>query len=140
NPAGSELVLKRCDRVGAFAPSPDGRYHASAADIGGSEHWTIHVMHADGDDVRTISSVPMRVHHLVGWSPDQREVLAFANLRDERFFDLLALPIDGGKPRTVLRHDGSGMRAAILADGGIVISAHRDRLQHHHLLHVSPAG
>ena len=65
--------------------------------------------------------------------------LAFANVRDERFFDLLAFPIDRGEPRTVLRHDGSGMRAAILADGGIVISAHRDRLQHHHLLHVSPA-
>jgi dipeptidyl aminopeptidase/acylaminoacyl peptidase len=138
--AAGERALTRCDRVGAYAPSPDGSRLAFAVDIGGSEHWSIHVMRTDGDDARTISGVPERVHHLVGWSADQREILAFANLRDERFFDLLAFPANGGEPREVLRHDGSGMKAAVLADDSVVISTHRDRLQHHHLLHVSRAG
>ena len=135
-----ERALTSKDRVGAYAPSPDGSLVAFAADVGGSEYWELHVMRADGDDLRTVSSVPHRVHHLVGWSPDQREILAFANLREERFFDLLAFPASGAQPRTLLRLNGSGMKAAILDDGGVVVSAHRDRLQNHELIHVDRAG
>lgn len=136
----TETLLTHSDRVGAYALSPDGSLVAFAEDLGGAQHWSLSVMRTNGEGPRTLSSVPGRVHHLVGWVPDQREVLAFANLREERFFDLLAFPVGGGAPRMLLKHDGSGMKAAILDDGSVVVSAHRDRLQHHHLIHVDRSG
>jgi dipeptidyl aminopeptidase/acylaminoacyl peptidase len=122
-----------CDRVGAYRLSPDGRRIAYGADEGGDERWALWVMKSDGTDARRISERSDRIHHAVGWTPDGRAVLAFANLRDERFFDLYEIPADGGSAKTRFRHDGTGFGAAVLPDGRIVVTTNRGRSDENHL-------
>jgi hypothetical protein len=101
--AGTESQLSPVDRVGAYALSPDRRFIVSGADAGGDERWSRYTVPVTGGEASAVSPVPQRVHHLVGWSPDGAEVFAFANLRDARFFDLMAFPIQSGLPRVVLQ-------------------------------------
>jgi len=129
-----------CDRVGAYRVSPDGRHVAYGADEGGDERWGLSVMRADGTDARRLSDRRDRIHHVVDWTADGRGVLAFANLRDERFFDLHAFPLDGGPPALVFRHDGTGFRAAALPGGRCVIATNRGRGDEHHLTLVERDG
>src|SRR2546430_13670604 len=97
-------------------------------------------MRADGTDARRLSDRRDRIHHVVDWTADGRGVLAFANLRDERFFDLHAFPLDGGPPALVFRHDGTGFRAAALPDGRCVIATNRGRGDQQHLTLVDRDG
>ena len=129
-----------CDRVGAYRVSPDGSRIAYGADEGGNERWTIWVVNADGSGPRPLTSRPDRIHHLVDWGRDGRSVVAFANLRDERYFDLHAIPADGGEPKALFRHDGTGFRATVLPDGRAVVTTNRDRSDHNHLTLVAPEG
>ncbi|TME26502.1 MAG: hypothetical protein E6I64_08965, partial [Chloroflexi bacterium] len=122
-----------CDRVGAYRVSSDGEWIAYGADEGGNERWSIWVMRADGASPRRLTGRPDRIHHVVEWSADGRQVLAFANIRDERFFDLYAFPADHGEPELLFRHDGTGFDAAALADGRIVVTTNRGRGDENHL-------
>jgi len=88
------------DRVGVYRLSPDGTKIAYGADEGGDERWALWVMNADGTDARRVSTGAERIHHVVAWTPDGRGVLVFANLRDERFFDLHEFPARGGYAET----------------------------------------
>ena len=128
------------DRVGAYSVAPDGTQIAYGADEGGDERWAIWVMNVDGTDARRISTQRGRIHHVVEWMPDGRGVLAFANLRDERFFDLHEFPARGGTPKLRFRHDGTGFGAAVLPDGRIVVTTNRSRGDLNHLWLVEHDG
>lgn len=121
------------DRVGAYRLSPDGSHVAYGADEGGNERWATWVMRADGAGARRITERPDRIHHVVDWTPDGRSVLAFVNWRDERYFDLVELPIDGGPPVVRFTHDGTGFGATALADGRVVVTTNRARSNENHL-------
>jgi dipeptidyl aminopeptidase/acylaminoacyl peptidase len=127
------------DRVGAYRVSPDGRRIAYGADEGGNERWALWVMNADGTNARRISTRADRIHHVVGWTPDGA-VLAFANHRDERYFDLHEFPAEGGPPKLRFRHDGTGADAAVLRDGRIVVATNRARTDLNHLTLVDRDG
>jgi dipeptidyl aminopeptidase/acylaminoacyl peptidase len=120
------------DRVGAYSLSPDGTQIAYGADEGGDERWALWVMNADGTRARRVSTRPDRIHHVVGWTP-AGSVLAFANHRDERYFDLHEFPAAGGTPKLRFRHDGTGFDAAVLPDGRIVVTTNRARTDLNHL-------
>ena len=128
------------DRVGAYRISPDGSRIAYGADEGGDERWALWVMNADGTGARRVSARADRIHHVIDWTPDGRAVLAFANLRDERFFDLHEFPIDGGAARLRFRHDGTGFGATALGDGRVVVTTNRDRGDQNHLSLVERDG
>jgi dipeptidyl aminopeptidase/acylaminoacyl peptidase len=128
------------DRVGAYSLSPDGTQIAYGADEGGDERWALWVMNADGTDARRVSTQADRIHHVVDWTPDGRGVLAFANLRDERFFDLHEFPTHGATPKQRFRHDGTGFGAAVLRDGRIVVTTNRSRGDLNHLWLVERDG
>jgi dipeptidyl aminopeptidase/acylaminoacyl peptidase len=128
------------DRVGAYSLSPDGTRIAYGADEGGDERWALWVMNADGGDARRVSTQADRIHHVVDWTPDGRGVLAFANLRDERFFDLHEFPAEGGTPKLRFRHDGTGFGAAVLDDGRVVVTTNRTRSDLNHFSLVERDG
>jgi dipeptidyl aminopeptidase/acylaminoacyl peptidase len=128
------------DRVGAYSLSPDGTKIAYGTDEGGDERWAVWVINADGTDARRLSTAPDRIHHVVGWTPDGRGVLAFANLRDERFFDLHELPLEGGTSKLRFPHDGTGFGATALPDGRVVVATNRARGDQNHLWLVEHDG
>jgi hypothetical protein len=128
------------DRVGAYRLSPDGTHIAYGADEGGDERWALWVMKSDGTDARRLSTQPDRIHHVVGWTPDGAGVLAFANLRDERFFDLHEFPATGGTPKRRFSHDGTGFGATVLGDGRVVVTTNRARSDQNHLFLVDRDG
>ena len=128
------------DRVGAYSVSADGARIAYGADEGGDERWALWVMNADGTKARRLSTQADRIHHVVAWTPDGSGVLAFANLRDERFFDLHEFPAHGGPPKLRFRHDGTGFEATALDDGRVVIATNRARSDQNHLLLVERDG
>ena len=128
------------DRVGAYGLSPDGTKIAYGADEGGDERWALWVMKADGTGARRLSTVRDRIHHVVEWTPDGRGVLVFANLRDERFFDLHEFPAAGGTPKLRFRHDGTGFGATALHDGRVVVTTNRARGDQNHLSLVERDG
>ena len=121
------------DRVGAYRVSPNGTHVAYGADEGGDERWVVWVMRADGSEARPLTNRRDRIHHVVDWTPDSRAVLALANLRDERYFDLHEIPLDGSTPRLLFRHDGTGFRATALPDGRVVVTTNRSRGDENHL-------
>ena len=127
------------DRVGAYRLSPDGREIAYGTDEGGNERWALWLMDVDGTGARCISKRPDRIHHVVGWSPDGG-VLAFANHRDERYFDLHEFPANAATPKLRFRHDGTGFGAAVLGDGRIVVTTDRARSDQNHLSLVERDG
>ena len=128
-----------CDRVGAYQISLDGARVAYGADEGGDERWAIWVMSADGSAARRLTDRPDRIHHVAGWTADGA-ILAFANLRDERYFDLHRFSPDGDTPRLVFRHDGTGFRATVLDDGRIAVATNRIRGDQHHLTLIEADG
>jgi len=128
------------DRVGAYRLSPDGTRIAYGADEGGDERWALWAMNEDGTNARRLSAHPDRIHHVVAWTPDGSGILAFANLRDERFFDLYEFPAHGGTPKPRFSHDGTGFGATVLADGRLVVTINRARSDQNHLLLVEPDG
>jgi dipeptidyl aminopeptidase/acylaminoacyl peptidase len=128
------------DRVGAYSLSPDGTKIAYGADEGGDERWALWVMNADGANARRLSTAQDRIHHVVGWTSDGRRVLMFANLRDERFFDLYELPEEGGTPKPRFRHDGTGFGATALRDGRVVVTTNRARSDQNHLTLIERDG
>ena len=130
----------QADRVGAYSLSPDGTRIAYGADEGGDERWALWVMNADGTEARRLSTVRDRIHHVVDWSRDGRGVLVFANLRDERFFDLHEFPAEGGTSKLRFRHDGTGFGAATLRDGRVVVTTNRARGDQNHLSLVDHDG
>jgi dipeptidyl aminopeptidase/acylaminoacyl peptidase len=137
---GAPLRLTyEADRVGAYRVSPNGARIAYGADQGGDERWAIWVMNTDGSAARPLTADGSRIHHVVGWYGDDA-VLAFANLRDERFFDLHAFPLDGGAPRLIFRHDGTGFDATVLDDGRVVVTTDRGRSDLNHLTLVARDG
>ena len=127
------------DRVGAYHLSPDGSQVAYGADEGGDERWAIWLINADGTNARRLSTRPERIHHVVGWTP-QGAVLAFANYRDERFFDLHEFPAQGGVSKLRFSHDGTGVDATVLEDGRIVVTTNRARTDLNHLTLVEGDG
>lgn len=129
-----------CDRVGAYRISPDGRRIAYGADVGGSERWQVWVMDADGANARRITARDDRIHHLRAWTIDGQGLLVHANLRDLRFFDLLAYDARSGVARTLHRFDGTAGDATPLADGSVVVTVNRARGDENHLLHVTADG
>jgi dipeptidyl aminopeptidase/acylaminoacyl peptidase len=128
------------DRVGAYRVSLEGTQIAYGADEGGDERWALWVMNADGTRARRVSTRADRIHHVVDWTPDGRAVLVFANLRDERFFDLYEFPTQGGTPKLRFHHDGTGFGAAMLGDGRIVVTTNRARGDLNHLSLVERDG
>src|SRR5205814_2680380 len=124
------------DRVGAYRLSPDGTRIAYGADEGGDERWALWVMNADGGEARRVSTHADRIHHVIDWTADGRGVLVFANLRDERFFDLHEFSSQGGTPKQRFRHDGTGFGAAVLDDGRVVVTTNRSRGDLNHFLLV----
>lgn len=128
------------DRVGAYHLSPDGSHIAYGADEGGDERWALWVMRADGSGARRLSDRPDSIHHVVGWMPDSTAVLAFTNERDDRYFDLCAIRLNGGTTKVVLRRDGTGIGAAALADGSVAVMTDRGRGDLHHLTLVDSSG
>jgi dipeptidyl aminopeptidase/acylaminoacyl peptidase len=128
-----------CDRVGAYHVSPDGAHVAYGADEGGDERWALWVMRTDGSVARRLTDRADRIHHVAGWTPDGG-LLAFANLRDERYFDLYRFSLDGDTPRLLFRHDGTGFRAAALEGGRIVVATNRVRGDQHHLTLLEQDG
>jgi dipeptidyl aminopeptidase/acylaminoacyl peptidase len=129
-----------CDRVGAYRISPDGTRIAYGADAGGNERWQIWVMNADGTGARQLTDQGDRIHHLRAWTKDGRSVLVHANLRDQRFFDLLGYDLASGASRVLHRHDGTASNATALEDGSVVITVNRGRSDENHLLLVTPDG
>jgi len=129
-----------CDRVGAYRVSPSGSHVAYGADEGGDERWAVWAVRADGTEARPLTHRADRIHHVVDWTPDGRAVLAFANLRDERYFDLHEIPLDGSTPKLLFRHDGTGFRAAALPDGRVVVTTNRSRGDENHLTLVERDG
>src|SRR5204863_3206084 len=128
------------DRVGAYRLSPDGTRIAYGADEGGDERWALWVMNADGGEARRVSTQADRIHHVIDWTADGRGVLVFANLRDERFFDLHEFPSAGGTPKLRFRHDGTGFGATALHDGRVVVTTNRARGDQNHLSLVERDG
>ncbi len=128
------------DRVGAYRLSPDGARIAYGADEGGDERWALWVMNADGGEARRVSTQADRIHHVIDWTADGRGVLVFANLRDERFFDLHEFSSRGGTPKERFRHDGTGFGAAVLDDGRVVVTTNRSRGDLNHFLLVERDG
>jgi dipeptidyl aminopeptidase/acylaminoacyl peptidase len=136
----TERLTFDCDRVGAYRISPDGKRIAYGADAGGNERWQIWVMNADGTGARQLTDQDDRIHHLRGWTLDGRSLLVHTNLRDARYFDLLAYDIETGASRVLHRHDGTAADATALEDGSVVIAVHRRRSDETHLLLVTPDG
>jgi dipeptidyl aminopeptidase/acylaminoacyl peptidase len=139
-PAAGGIPIRlsyECDRVGAYRVSPDGTHVAYGADEGGDERWALWVMRTDGSGAHRVATEPKRIHHVVGWTPDGSGVLAFANLRDERYFDLHEFSLDGDTPTMRFRHDGTGFGAAVFADGRVVVTTNRARGDQNHLTLVS---
>lgn len=129
-----------CDRVGAYRISPDGARIAYGADSGGNERWQLWVMDADGTSAHRLSDRDDRIHHLGAWTHDGRALLAYTNVRDERYFDVWTHPADGGEPRMLYRHDGTVSGLTALADGGAVLTVNRRRSDENHLLLISADG
>ncbi len=129
-----------CDRVGAYRISPDGTRIAYGADAGGNERWQIWVMNADGTGARRLTDQGDRIHHLRAWTTDGRSVLVHANLRDQRFFDLLGYDLASGASRVLHRQDGTASNATALEDGSVVVTVNRGRSDENHLLLVTPDG
>ncbi len=129
-----------CDRVGAYRISPDGRWIAYGADEGGNERWQVWVMNADGTGARRLTDDDDRIHHLRAWTQDGRSLVVHANLRDARFFDLLAYDVERGASRVLHRHDGTASGATPLDDGSVVVTVNRGRSDENHLLLITPDG
>jgi dipeptidyl aminopeptidase/acylaminoacyl peptidase len=129
-----------CDRVGAYRISPDGQRIAYGADEGGNERWQVWVMNADGTGARRLTKDDDRIHHLRGWTHDRRSLVVHANLRDARFFDLLAYHVESGASRVLHRHDGTASGATPLDDGSVVVTVNRGRSDENHLLLITPDG
>ena len=129
-----------CDRVGTYRISADGKRIAYAADAGGNEKWQLWVMDADGGNARRLTDQDDRIHHLRAWTNDGRSLLVMANTRDLRYFDLWSYPIDGGAPRMLFKHDGTGFDATPLPDGGVVLTLNRRRTDENRLVLVAPDG
>ncbi|HEX9494590.1 MAG TPA: S9 family peptidase [Candidatus Limnocylindria bacterium] len=137
---GEHTRLSDVDRVGRYEASPDGRWIAFGADRGGNERWAINLLPAGGGEPRDLTAVAERIHHLVGWRPDSGAVFVATNRRDPRFFDLVEVPIDGGPPRTLFAHDGTGGSGTVLADGRVIFRTDRERADRNHLTLISPDG
>jgi len=129
-----------CDRVGAYRFSPDGGRIAYGADLGGNERWQIWVMDADGTHARRLSERDDRIHHVRAWTVDGRSLLFHANLRDPRFFDLLAYDAQTGASRVLHQHDGTVSDATPLDDGSVVVTVNRARGDENHLVLLTPDG
>jgi len=137
---GEAQRLTDNDRVGAYRFSPDGRRIAYGADVGGNERWQLWVMDADGQNARRLSEQDDRIHHLRAWTADGRTLLVHANLRDPRFFDLLAFDAETGASRVLHRFDGTASDATPLEDGSVVVTTNRGRGDENHLLLITPDG
>ena len=129
-----------CDRVGAYRFSPDGTRIAYGADAGGNERWQIWVMDAAGTSARRLTEHDDRIHHLRAWTHDGRSLLVHANLRDARFFDLLAYDVESGASRPLHRHDGTASSATALDDGSVVVAVNRARGDENHLVLLTADG
>jgi dipeptidyl aminopeptidase/acylaminoacyl peptidase len=137
---GAAERLTDHDRVGAYRFSPDGLRIAYGADAGGSELWQIWVMDADGKNARRLSERDDRIHHLRGWTADGRSLLVHTNLRDQRFFDLMAYDVESGASRVLHRFDGTASDATALDDGAVVVTINRARGDENHLILIAPDG
>ncbi len=135
-----ERLTFDCDRVGAYRFSPDGSRIAYGADRGGNERWQLWVMDAGGTNARRLSEREDRIHHLRAWTVDGRSLLVHANLRDERFFDLVSYDAATGAARLLHRHDGTASDATPLPDGAVVLTLNRRRGDEHDLVLVTPDG
>lgn len=133
-------LSQHVDRVGGYRVSPDGHLIAFGADLGGDERWQLHVVGAHGAGQRGLTSNAGPIRHLVDWMPGGRELVFFANERDERYFDLHLLALEEGRGRLHFRHDGTGVEGAVLAGGRIVARVDRDRSDRNHLVLVEPDG
>jgi len=136
----SQRLTFDCDRVGAYRFSPDGDRIAYGADTGGNERWQIWAMNADGTAARRFTDRDDRIHHLRAWTHDGRSLLVHTNLRDERYFDLLAYDLASGASRVLHRHDGTASNATALEDGSVVVTVNRARSDENHLLLITPDG
>jgi len=137
---GEPQRLTDHDRVGAYRFSPDGRRIAYGVDVGGSERWQLWVMDADGKNARKFSQQDDRIHHLRSWTADGRSLLVHANLRDQRYFDLLAYDVETGASRVLHRFDGTASDATALEDASVVVTVNRARGDENHLLLITPDG
>jgi dipeptidyl aminopeptidase/acylaminoacyl peptidase len=122
-----------CDRVGAYKLSHSGARIAYAADSGGNEKWQIWLMDADGTQARRLTARADRIHHIVGWSPADDALYAFANLRHPLYFDLYRFATAGGDPALVVQRDGTGWGGTVLGDGAVVFTTNRGRMDKNHL-------
>jgi dipeptidyl aminopeptidase/acylaminoacyl peptidase len=137
---GTPERLTDHDRVGAYRFSPDGRRIAYGADTGGNERWQLWVIDADGRNARRLSTRDEGIHHLRAWTADGRSLLVHANLRDQKYFDLLAYDPESGASRVLHRFDGTASDATALDDGSVVVTVNRARGDENHLLLITPDG
>ena len=135
-----QRLTYECDRVGAYRFSPGGHWIAYGADMGGDERWQVWVMDVDGTKARRLTLRDDRIHHLRGWTADGRSLLVHANLRDPRFFDLLAYDAESGASRVLHEQDGTASDATALGDGSVVVTVNRARSNENHLLLLTPDG
>jgi len=124
-----------CDRVGNYYDQRHGRRLVYEADEGGNERWALWDVDGAGE-ARRVTDRPDRIHHVVDLP---RGSYAFANLRDERYFDLYRFT-EVGTPEIVFRNDGTGFGATGFEDGRIVVTTNRGRSDRNHLTLVDQNG
>ncbi|MDP9365930.1 MAG: S9 family peptidase [Chloroflexota bacterium] len=109
------------DRVGALLAVPGGARLVFGMDRGGDERQQIWTVAPDGGEPRALTADPATIHAFGAVSPDGRRFAFASNARDQRFFDVLVLEIDGGDPVPLLAADELLTPLAFSPDGASLL-------------------
>lgn len=83
------------DRIGALVAAPGGDRLVFGMDHGGDERQQIWTVDPDGENPRALTADPATIHAFGACSPDGRRFAFASNARDQRFFDVLTVELDG---------------------------------------------
>lgn len=100
------------ERTGRVVAAPVGSTAIVSVDLGGNEHWQLHLLEPDGGTrpprFRALTKDPSVIHLPGAWRPDAGSFVFASNARDRRFFDIHEVSL-GADPRqrTLLTDDGT---------------------------------
>lgn len=124
--AAASPLWTSAERVGSIDAAPQGLRAVVAVDLGGNEHWQLHLLEREGTgrllNHHALTNDPQVIHSPGRWTPDGRRYVYTSNARDRRFFDVYERVVSGaGGQRTVLTGDATHS-VADTDDGRILVA------------------
>lgn len=111
-------LTDRPDRVGALLATAGGDRLVFGMDRGGDERHQLYVVDPAGGEPTALTSDPATIHAFGACSPDGGRFAFASNARDQRFFDVLIVGLDGpAAPSPVMATDELLTPLAFSPDG-----------------------